>query len=488
MPHPITRAQPPLEFIPPRFNPLVLQIGRSLLPFWLRWYKQIRKVDIHNADGLARLYEQFQAGEVRFLIAFRHPTTSDPPCVANVLWNQIPRYAHQNGYSVESPVHAHFVYDRGIPLWAGNFVGWLASTLGGTPIRRGSLDVIGLRSVRNLFADGQFPIAIAPEGATNGHNEIVSPIEPGIAQFGFWCVEDLRKANRSEPVMIVPLGIQYRYVEAPWKSLESLMTQLELEMGLPPLSDPNTGDGMSQLADLQDGVEPTLEQEKILYRRLYRMGEHLLSLMEEFYRKYYRQIIETDLPKTDASSDPSPPQTLHPSEANERLAKRLHVLLNAALNVAEQSFDVKPKGNLSDRCRRVEQAGWNRIYRDDLKNTESLSPVERGLADLVAEEADLRIWHMRLVETFVSVTGKYVVEKPTVERFADTTLLVWKTVTQITGKSRIQRPDLGAQYAQITVGEPLSVSDRWDAYQTNRRTAIAQLTHDLQTALEAMIE
>jgi len=168
------------------------------------------------------------------------------------------------------------------------------------------------------------------------------------------------------------------------------------------------------------------------------------------------------------------------------IAPRLQALLNAALTVAEQSFGIKPKGTLTDRCRRLEQASWDRIYRDDLKDLESLPAVERGLANLVAEDANLRIWHMHLVEKFVSVTGKYVADNPTVERFADTLLLLWKMITQIKGESHTP-PNLGQRYAQLTVGTPLSVSDRWAEYKTSRRKAVADLTDDLQRSLESLI-
>jgi hypothetical protein len=164
--------------------------------------------------------------------------------------------------------------------------------------------------------------------------------------------------------------------------------------------------------------------------------------------------------------------------------------LDAALQVAEQYFNLQPKGNLIDRCRRLEQAGWDYIYREDIKNIEALSPLKRGLADRIAEEANLRMWHMRLVESFVAVTGRYVLEKPTVERFAETTLLMWDMITRIKGGNPFRRPRLGKQWVQMTVGQPISVSDRWEAYQASRRgakQAIADLTHDLQTALERMI-
>jgi len=161
--------------------------------------------------------------------------------------------------------------------------------------------------------------------------------------------------------------------------------------------------------------------------------------------------------------------------------------MNAALNVAEQHFAIAPKGTITDRCRRLEQAGWDWIYRDDLENVENLSPVEKGLADRIAEEASLRLWHMRLVESFVSVTGRYVIEKPTGDRFAEILLIFWDMVTRIKGEVPFPRPQLGVQGVKITIGQPLSVSDRWEAYHASRRQAVAGLTQDLQTALEEMI-
>jgi hypothetical protein len=109
------------------------------------------------------------------------------------------------------------------------------------------------------------------------------------------------------------------------------------------------------------------------------------------------------------------------------------------------------------------------------------------LADRVAEEADLRMWHMRMVESFVAVTGHYVQEKPTVERFADTILLTWDLVARIKGGTSFFRPRLGQQRAQMTIGEPISVTVRSSEYKANRRQAVANLTQELQQNLEKMI-
>ncbi|NET38784.1 MAG: 1-acyl-sn-glycerol-3-phosphate acyltransferase [Cyanothece sp. SIO1E1] len=482
MPDLSTRAQPPLEFVAPDFNPFVLRGAQALIPLWFR-NNDITAVEADNVEVLAHLYQQFQAGKTRFMLAFRHPGTKDPPCMCHLLWHILPQVAKQQGIALKAPVHAHFIYDRGIPIWAGKTTGWLISKLGGTPILRGKFDREGLRSARNLFAKGEFPLAAAPEGGTNGHNQIISPLEPGIAQFGFWCVEDLLKANRTEQVVIVPVGIQYQYTTPPWQALTELLTTLEADSGLTtPVSE-------SQLPDISlnpftQGMTPQVMR---LYQRLYRLAEHLLSLMEEFYTEFYRCSLPKVTDQATASSggdqDPSKVAAIDP---NQVLSARLEALMNVALQVAEEYFGLQPKGGIIDRCRRLEQAGWDCIYREDMKQGD-LSEVERGLADLVAEEANLRMWHMRIAESFVAVTGRYVMEHPTADRFAETLILLWQMVTRIKGKGINPRPQLGKQAARITIGQPLSVSERWAEYKSGRRGAVANLTQDLRTAMEAML-
>ncbi|NDJ18951.1 1-acyl-sn-glycerol-3-phosphate acyltransferase [Myxacorys almedinensis] len=461
MPRSLQQVQPPLEFIPPALDRKAVYFLRSTLPLWLRFKTPIREVEAKNLEQLAHLYQQFQDGKIRLLLAFRHPSTDDPASMMYLMHHLLPRFAKQHGIRLQPPTHAHFMYDRGIPLWAGAIVGWMYSKLGGTPIHRGKLDRVGLRSARDLFANGQFPMMAAPEGATNGHNEIISPLEPGISQLGFWCAEDVQKAGRSEDVVIVPVGLQYRYATPPWDAIEKLLSELETDAGL------NKSD-----------IDESKGSEKHLYHRLYRLAAHLLVKMEEFYRRFYHQKIGTT---ENAKAD---------TITNEEFAIRLQELLNTALQVPEDYFNVLAKGTVIDRCRRLEQAAWDCIYREDLQ-LDKLSPLERGLADLVAEEAQLRIWHMRIVESFVAVTGQYVVEKPTAERFTETVLIMWDTITRIKGGNAFHRPKLGKQTALITIGDPISLGgDRWAAYKKDRRSAkqaIADLTQDLQDAMEKMI-
>jgi hypothetical protein len=467
LPNIVYKALPPLEFIPPALNPLFLQAVQLLLPIWLAKKTPIQDVEADNVEVLVDLYRQFQERKIRFLIAFRHPQVEDPLCLSYLLSHIVPHVARRNGVSLQSPIYAHFIYDRGIPLWAGSYVGWVASRLGATPIQRGKADWTGLRSARELFVNGPFPMAAAPEGATNGLSEVINPLEPGIAQLGFWCAEDLLKAGRNEEVLIVPVGIQYNYVKAPWSAIAHLLGELEAACGLP----------VETLPSSQPGEEIFSQ----LYPRLLRLAERLLSVMEQFYTRFYHQ----KLPET---------QTIEGQEndVNENVSTRLQALLNTVLQVAEKYFDLQPKGNFNDRCRRVEQAGWNYIFREDFKDIKALSPLEIALGDRIAEEASLRMWHMRLVESFVAVTGKYIKEKPTAERFAQTTLIIWTMVNRVIGSNpSSQRPTLGKQRAKLTIGKPMSISEHYPTYQASRqsaRQAVADFTKDLQQAMAGLME
>ncbi|MBD2205327.1 1-acyl-sn-glycerol-3-phosphate acyltransferase [Calothrix sp. FACHB-1219] len=460
----IYQAQPPLEFIPPRFNPLLLQLSHLLLPSLINWKTAITQIEADNVEILADLYRQFQDGKIRFLLAFRHPKTEDPICLGYLLSQLVPKVAREQGIKIQTPIHAHFIYDRGIPLWAGEHIGWLASHLGGTPIQRGKADWNGLRSARDLFANGTFPMAAAPEGATNGLSEIMSPLEPGIAQLGFWCAEDLQKAGRTEQVFIVPVGLKYSYVAAPWNAIAQLLSELEAASGLP-------------INPSENGNSATIES---LYPRLLTLAERLLTLMEDFYKRFYHQ----KLPEAMIAD-------LERGDRNEVVKARLQALMHVALQISEQYFDLSPKGAWNDRCRRLEQAGWNYIFREDFKDLKSLSPIERALGDRVAEEANRRMWHMRLVESFVAVSGSYVKDKPTVERFAETTLLLRDMVKKIQGNNDpLRRPQLGKQKVKITIGEPISISERFPTYKANRvgaKQAVTDFTNDLQQAMEDLI-
>jgi 1-acyl-sn-glycerol-3-phosphate acyltransferase len=448
-------AAPPLAFLPPRLDRRVLALARPLLPLVLRRGCAITDLQVEGGERLVAAMQAFESGQSRLLLAFRHPSVSDPLCLAALLWRELPRLARRQGVRLRQRPHAHFLYDRGIPLWAGPLVGWLLPRLGGSSIQRGRLDSAGLRAARELLLQGRYPFAAAPEGATNGHNEVVSALEPGLAQLAFWTAEDLRKAGRPGAVTLLPIGVQYSWSRPIWPELEALLSRLEQDAGLPP---PAT-------------AEARRPEPAALYPRLLSLAERMLTLMEDFYRQAYQRSLPAPEPGEDA---------------NDRLTARLRRLLDTALQVVEEAFGIRPAGDLASRCRRLEQAGWERLYPPGAE-ANGRCALQRGLADQLAEESERRLWHMRVVESFVAVSGRYVKERPSQERFADTLLLLWDSRCRLLGRDPMRRPRLGPRRALLRIGEPIAIEPRLEAYRTDRRAAVAALTTELQASLEGLI-
>jgi Acyltransferase len=483
--HQITRAQAPLAFLPPNFQLWVLKLVIWLLPYWLKHQLKISQINVNEIDRLVSVYKQSQVGKSRLILAFRHSSSDDVFCMGYLLTKLLPIGASQHQILLEAPVFAHFLYDspkerqrqRGIPLWVGNFITWLYPRVGGIPIHRGRLDRRALKTARDLLVNGKMPLAIAPEGGANGLGEIVNPLEFGAAQIGFWAMEELIEGSRTEDVSIVPIGIQYYYVGEPWSELEQLLSKLEFECGLKV----DRRDSQVAIAQFKGSKNKELERQpmqKLLYDRFYKVNQYLLYQIENFYAQFYHYEIP-DRPSVEKAI------------SRTTIAKRLQTILNFALQVSESYFNLNPKGTKIDRCRRIEQAGWNWIYREELKNPDKLSAIGHKLADRIATEADLRMWHMRIVESLIAITGSYIKDKPTIERFAETTLLLWDLIARIQGKNPIHRPIIANRRVEMKIGNSISIGDYWNRYNISRREskqAVSDVTQKLQVELESMIE
>jgi hypothetical protein len=69
-------------------------------------------------------------------------------------------------------------------------------------------------------------------------------------------------------------------------------------------------------------------------------------------------------------------------------------------------------------------------------------------------------------------------------------LLIWDILTKIKGGNHFIRPILGKQKVKITIGEPLSVSEKYDFYKSSRlsaRKAVGDLTKDLEIAMKKLL-
>jgi len=199
------------------------------------------------------------------------------------------------------------------------------------------------------------------------------------------------------------------------------------------------------------------------YSRLIRIAEALLTLLEEFYGQL---------------------QAFAP-QADEPLPERITRLRDAVLELAERRLGLTPSGGVEERCRRIEAAAWQRMFRADLPQ---LDPLQRRLADWGAQEAELALEHMRLAEQFASISGSYVAEGPSVDRYADVLGILWRALDWIGKRAQPLPPGVLPLKLSIQVGDPIDVSARHAHYRADRRSAVEQLTGDLALALESAIQ
>jgi hypothetical protein len=451
----LTRVQPSLKVFPPKVNQVILKILRLLTPFWLRWQCGIKQIETHNIDRLVHATKKFQDGKSRYMLAFRHPTTDDPFGMLYLLAHAVPEQARVMGIKFDKHPHSGFVYDRGISLWAGAYIDWLFPALGGISTFRSKLDRAALNLMRKQITHGEDPLSMAPEGGTNGKSEIVAELEPGIAQIGFWAAEDLLKEGRTEEMLIIPVGIQYEYSSEAWGKIDQAIATIEKECGL---------------------SKGEITEDK-RYQRLYDLGDYLVQWVGNYYNTFYGNYAPTNLSKTD-----------------DDLGKRLHDLTDHILSVAEMSFGIKPKGTAIDRCRRLEQTGWDRIFRNDIKDLTQLSQVERGFADQLALEATYGNWHMRIAESLIGVTSDYVRQHPSPSRYIEVLKLMWSVLERVTDRSANsvfkETPNFGDHKLTISVAEPISVSDRLAEYQSSRaasKECTRKLTEEIHTSMKNLI-
>ena len=452
----LTRVQPPLKVYPPKANQFILKIIRLLTPFWLRWQCGIKQIETRYIDRLVEATKKFQDGKSRYMLAFRHPTTDDPFAMLYLLAYAVPEQAREMGIKLTTLPHSGFVYDRGISLWAGDYINWLFPALGGISIFRGKLDRPALNLMRQQITNGSFPLSMAPEGGTNGKSETVAELEPGIAQIGFWAAEDLQKEGRTEELLIIPVGIQYEYSDQAWGKIDQTIATIEKECGIvkPAINDGNR------------------------YERLYDLGSYLVAWVNDYYKALYGNYAKINCDNTNP----------------DNLAANLEELADHILSIAEMSFGIKAKGSPIDRCRRLEQAGWDRIFRNDIKNIEQLSEMERGFADQLALEASYSNWHMRIAESIIGVTSDYVRQRPSASRYIEVLKLMWSVLQRITERNKEsafkETPNFGDRKLTISVAEPLSVSDRLAEYQSSRPAAkecTKKLTEEIHAAMKDLV-
>ena len=207
-------------FISPSFNLPLNWAVDFLFPVLAKVVQNLDEIIISDEDRdmLRSLKDE------RLLFFTNHPSTAEPPIV----------------YRIGNIMGSRFKYmaSRQVFDWNYGLVGNVISNLGAFSVIAGITDRESLKTARQIMAEPKGKLVLFPEGEpTSGENDSLMPFQPGVAQLGFWALEDARKQETAADITVLPGFIKYTINASPREvelDLHDAMRKLEKELGIDP--------------------------------------------------------------------------------------------------------------------------------------------------------------------------------------------------------------------------------------------------------------
>ena len=347
---PVVTASPDLKIPEPRVSKFVILLIRLLGRLYLFLFFGVAKIVTQKSNEkiLFNAFKRALAGESRCIIAFRHPNGGEPQLLTWFFLFKLRNYAARRGIRFSRWPHSVFVYGYEVVRWGGWAARFIMPNLGAMPVHHAKMDSQGMARIYDAIVDGNYPVALSPEGQVSYTTDAVPRLEPGVIRIGFHAAERLLDKGRNCPVEIVPVAVYFRFGVWGKATTEMLLKKIEKVCGF------SSRDKLS------------------FFDRLKRARDHILKINEERY-----QIKE---------------------DAALSFQERLEQVILAALETAERMLGVKSEGDYFSRMYRVRQICWDRIVLPGIDTLDGMSQVERSVRDLGAAEAWLIVRHQELVD------------------------------------------------------------------------------------------
>jgi hypothetical protein len=179
------------------------------LPIILKTALNIDGVDISDEDKktLRSLNKE------RLLYFSNHPTTIEPPVA----------------YYVSNVIGSRFYYmaSRNVFNWGFGLVGELIKRVGAFSVLSGGADRESVKMAKSVLAGDNGKLVIYPEGMCSGENDNLVPFMPGIAQIGFWGLEDAKKKDPKADVKVLPAFVKYTLTGTAYSLYREIETSIE---------------------------------------------------------------------------------------------------------------------------------------------------------------------------------------------------------------------------------------------------------------------
>lgn len=393
-------------FIPPSFSlPVAWTIDFSL-PTLLRFVHNIDEVVIRPED----IQKLRSLRKERILYCSNHPTTAEPPISYEVAKAMGTRF--------------HYMASRQVFDWGNGMVGKLIQSIGAYSVLAGHGDRESIKMSRAILSAPGGKLVVYPEGEpTSGENDTILPLQSGVAQIGFWGLEDARKKNPQADVTVITAFVKYIYNG----------TQASI-----------LGDLHSALRRIERKLKIDPENRNLL-RRFLTVGRVMLEEAEKYYK--IAPGSETDW--------------------DYRVGRIRHAILD---NIADR-FEIQGYNYKADAIEKLRF----------LISVHEMVVVEFPDPRLPEMNKDEQQWvfdECMKAYLFIVTRPLYLIEKPTAERFYEW-LARYESYVFNTTRPRSRK-------AYVSFAEPFELGAYLERYKKNRRATVEEVTARVKKNLEQL--
>ncbi|MDR2210263.1 MAG: acyltransferase [Spirochaetaceae bacterium] len=432
---PVVVAAPDIKVQKSRISKLVVLACGLLGRLYLFLVLGIARMVLRNGKPLFEAYKRALEGKSRCIIAFRHPNGGEAQLLMWFFLFKLRSLARKAKVRFPRRPYVSFVYGYEILRWGGAVARWIMPGLLCVPVHHAKIDSAGMGRIMRTIFEGPYPLAIAPEGQVSYTTESVPRLEKGTIRIGFQVAERLEKDGSHIPVEILPVSTHFRYGKMGQWSLNKLIRKIEKYTGFRGKKD---GAGFTE--------------------RLRRARDFILEQNEKRYR-------------------------ITPVE-DQDFSQRIDTIIGAALDKAEKLLGIHPKGKeLVERLCHIRQICWDRMVIPGLSSLDSLSLLERALADLTAGEAWHASRHMELVDFVWYFRVPLPVAGDPLHKKIEYAQNLWDFANRTMGGAYSNRVlNVHPKRVLIQIAPVINLSKRLKEYKKNKKDAIANAMKDMEDA------
>ena len=332
--NPYRMAAPPRRW-ESRLSPLVVRLMRPFGRKRLRPDQQLMNIRVNGAEIIR---ETIDAGQ-GVMIVSNHPTHADA--------------FSMNEAAALAGTCFHYLATWHVFDTVGKIGQWLLQRHGVFSIDREGTDRVAFKQAVSLLQEDKHPLVIFPEGEVYHCNDRVTPFREGASAIAFTAA---KRAER--PIVCIPCGMKYRYLEDPTQELLTVMDQIEQSIHWRP------------------------RRHHSLPQRILECAGALMGLKE---LEFLGEVRSGSLPK------------------------RTDFLAKEILSRLEHRHEIKPReGTIPERVKELRRRTLELMQETESSTDEKQRQWNDDLDDLF------------LAVQLFSYPGDYVAENPTVERLAET--------------------------------------------------------------------